>query len=121
MDETIALNSQVKWTVYHEKEKDADPSPAALRDDLDYLKKWFAWHPAWAHKNGRPVIFVYNEGGCEVCNQSMDGGRQWRVLKLFPGYTECPTQPDSWHQYGVEKVGLQYKNYSYIIAWILEG
>jgi hypothetical protein len=118
MDETIALNSQVKWTVYHEKEKGADPSPAEIREDLDYLKKWFAWHPAWAHKEGRPVIFVYNEGGCEVANRWMAAanGEWYVVLKLFPGYRDCPIQPDSWHQYAVENVGIQYRDYSYTIA-----
>jgi hypothetical protein len=118
MEETIALNSQVKWTIYHEDEKDADPSPAALREDLDYLKKWFAWHPAWAHVDGRPVIFVYNEGGCEVSNRWMEAsnGEWYVVLKLFGGYTDCPTQPDSWHQYGVGTGALHYDNYSFTIA-----
>jgi hypothetical protein len=73
MDETIAMQSQVKWTIYYEDERDLRPSASALKIDLDYLKKWFAWHLAWAHKNGRPVIFVYNEGGCEVVDRWMDG------------------------------------------------
>jgi len=115
MDETIALNSQVKWTIYHEK---TNRSPAALRDDLDYLKKWFAWHPAWAHVDGRPVIFAYNEGGCAASNRWMEAsnGEWYVVLKLFPGYKNCPTQPDSWHQYGVEANGIKYNDISYTIA-----
>ena len=98
MDETIAMESQVKWTIYYEDERDLRPSASALKEDLDYLKKWFAWHPAWAHKNGRPVIFVYNEGGCEVADRWMDGANdEWYVvLKLFPGLKECRTQPDHW-------------------------
>ncbi len=98
MDETIAMQSQVKWTIYYEDERDLRPSASALKEDLDYLKKWFAWHPAWAHKNGRPVIFVYNEGGCEVVDRWMDGanGEWYVVLKLFAGFKECRTQPDHW-------------------------
>jgi hypothetical protein len=98
MDETIAMRSKVKWTIYYEDERDLRPSASALKEDLDYLKKWFAWHPAWAHKNGRPVIFVYNRGGCEVVDRWMDGADdEWYVvLKLFPGFKECSTQPDHW-------------------------
>jgi hypothetical protein len=59
MDETIAMESQVKWTVYYEDERDLRPMESVLKKDLDYLKKWFAWHPAWAHKNGLPVVFVW--------------------------------------------------------------
>jgi hypothetical protein len=98
MDETIAMKSQVKWTIYYEDERDLRPSASVLKEDLDYLKKWFAWHPAWAHKDGRPVIFVYNEGGCEVVDRWMDGANdEWYVvLKLFTGFKECHTQPDHW-------------------------
>ncbi len=43
-------------------------------------------------------------------------GEWYVVLKLFPGYTECPTQPDSWHQYGVANGEMQYDDFSYTIA-----
>jgi hypothetical protein len=102
MDETIDMQSQVKWTIYYEGERDFIPSASALKEDLDYLKKWFAWHPAWAHKNGLPVIFVYNEGGCEVVDRWMDGadGEWYVVLKIFAGYKGCGTQPDHWVSHG---------------------
>jgi hypothetical protein len=98
MDETVDMLSKVKWTIYYEDERDLRPSASVLKEDLDYLKKWFAWHPAWAHKNGLPVVFVYNEGGCEVVNRWMDGanGEWYVVLKLFQDYKECLTQPDHW-------------------------
>ena len=98
----MELGSNMKWTIYHEDEFHEDPSPAELRKDLDYLKEWFAWHPTWAHIDGRPVIFVYNEVGCEVVERWMaaSSGEWYVVLKLFRGFRECATQPDSWHQYG---------------------
>jgi hypothetical protein len=70
-----------------------------------YAKQWFAWHPAWAHINGNPVVFVYNEDGCGVADRWKQGiqaaeGDWYVVLKLFPGYKSCGSQPDSWHQYG---------------------
>jgi hypothetical protein len=98
MDETIAMRSKVKWTIYYEDERDRRPSARALKEDLDYLKKWFAWHPAWANKNGLPVVFVYNEGGCEVVDRWMDGadGKWYVVMKIFEDYKKCRTQPDHW-------------------------
>eukprot|EP00534_Pseudo-nitzschia_fraudulenta_P003324 CAMPEP_0201120720 /NCGR_PEP_ID=MMETSP0850-20130426/4735_1 /ASSEMBLY_ACC=CAM_ASM_000622 /TAXON_ID=183588 /ORGANISM="Pseudo-nitzschia fraudulenta, Strain WWA7" /LENGTH=411 /DNA_ID=CAMNT_0047386949 /DNA_START=95 /DNA_END=1327 /DNA_ORIENTATION=+ len=70
MDETAAQKSPLRWTVYHENERDYDPTPEELREDFDYLKKWFAWHKTWAHIDGRPVIFVYNEkNGCGVATR----------------------------------------------------
>lgn len=102
MDASIALQSNIKWSVYHEDERNNDGSLVDLKGDLDYLKHWFAWHPAWAHINGRPLIFVYNEYGCEVAERWMaaSAGDWYVVLKVFPGYKECSVQPDSWHQYG---------------------
>jgi hypothetical protein len=102
MDTTVSLQSNIKWSVYHEDERNFDASSVKLKDDLDYLKKWFAWHPAWAHIDGRPLIFVYNEHGCEVAERWMiaSAGEWYVVLKLFRGFRECSVQPDSWHQYG---------------------
>jgi hypothetical protein len=102
MDETGRQNSPIKWTVYYEDEKEQDYSVAEIERDLAYLKKWFAWHPAWAHKDGKPVIFVWNEGSCEVATRWKEAGRRanwYVVLKLFGKYQDCPDQPDSWHQY----------------------
>jgi hypothetical protein len=118
MDETIALNSQLKWTVYHEDEMHEDASVGKLQDDLDYLKKWFAWHPAWAHIDQRPVIFVYNEAGCEVAQRWMSAsdGEWYVVLKLFPDFEDCRVQPDSWHQYGPADAVLHYPDHSYSVS-----
>lgn len=93
----------LKWTVYHEDELGIDPNAIEIRADLDYLKYWFAFHESWAHIDGRPVIFVYNEpNDCGVSERWMTAsqGEWYVVLKLFRGFTDCPVQPDSWHQYG---------------------
>ncbi len=120
MDETIAQNSPLKWTIYHEDERDANPTPEELRKDFEYLKKWFAWHEAWAHIDGKPVIFVYNEAGCDVASRWLQASRgEWYVvLKLFGGFEDCPDQPDSWHQYGVGKEDGVVHNpgYSYVLS-----
>lgn len=119
MDETIAAQSPLKWSVYHEDERDNRPSAQELREDLDYLKKWYAWHEAWAHMDGKPVIFVYNEAGCDVAQRWADAsnGEWFVVLKLFSGFEGCPVQPDSWHQYGVGHEGsIHNPGHSFVVS-----
>jgi hypothetical protein len=114
MDKTIALKSSVKWSVYYEDEMNENPNPARLGEDLDYLKKWFAWHSAWAHIDGRPVIFVYNDHeGCELADRwhQASKGEWYVVLKVFPGFEHCPNQPDSWHQYGPADAVIRGQDY----------
>jgi len=101
MDKTIELNSSIKWTIYYEDEMFRNPSTDKIRSDLDYLFKWFVWHPAWAHIEDKPVIFVYNEAGCSVTERWEAAKNDWYVVfKIFPGHKNCKFQPDSWHQYG---------------------
>ena len=118
MDETVAMKSGLKWSIYHEDERHQDASPEKLRADLNYLKSWFAWHPAWAHIDRRPVVFVYNEAGCEVADRWMkaSNGEWYVVLKLFKGYRECSTQPDSWHQYGPVDAVVRIPGVSYSVS-----
>jgi Glycosyl hydrolase family 99 len=103
MDKTIELNSQIKWTVYYEIEHTENPAIDKIHDDLDYLRTWLAWHPAWAHIDGKPVIFVYNDsGGCDIVQRWMDAaqGEWYVVMKLIPRFRFCKVQPSHWHQYG---------------------
>lgn len=120
MDETLQQKSSLKWTVYHEVERDHDPSVEELKSDLDYLKRWYAWHSAWAHIDGLPVIFVYNEGECEVAKRWVEAsqGEWYVVLKLFPGFKDCEFQPNSFHQYGVGKDDgtIQNVGHSFVLS-----
>jgi len=102
MDKTFEMNSSIKWTIYYEDEMSRNPSTEKIRSDLEYLKKWFVWHPAWAFIEDKPVIFVYNEAGCAINERWMKGASDdwYVVLKVFPGWTKCAFQPDSYHQYG---------------------
>jgi len=112
LDETSAQGSSIKWTVYYEDEKKFDRTVDELVADLDYLKKWFAWHESWAHMDGKPVIFIWNESECEVADRWVKAANKagwYVVLKLFGKYDECDSQPDSWHQYGVSDNYLQYQ------------
>ena len=101
-----------------EGEAHHDPLVTEISDDLNYLKAWFAWHPSWAHMEGRPVIFVYNEVGCEVADRWMAASNsEWYVvLKLFKGFRDCTVQPDSWHQYGPADAVVRIENHSFGVS-----
>lgn len=113
-----SLGTTVKWTVYHEMERFLDQSVTQLGNDLDYLKKWFAWHESWGHTDNRPIIFVYNEGGCEVVNRwnLASNGEWYVVLKVFPGYQDCFVQPDHWHEYGPASAVIDKPGYSFTVS-----
>lgn len=98
MDEIVDMDSTVKLSFYHEDERENRPSSQKIKSDLDYLKKWFAWHPSYAHVDNRPIIFVYNSQGCDVAERWMAASNnEWYVvLKLFPGFKDCSVQPDHW-------------------------
>jgi hypothetical protein len=96
MDETIAMDSRLKWTVYHEDALHEDPSTQRIKEDFDYLEKWFVWHPAWAQIDHWPIIFVDTVGGCKVADRWMQatGGEWYVVLKVFDGFKDRQMQPD---------------------------
>lgn len=109
---------RTKWTVYHEEEFREDQSVDDLRQDLAYLKKWFVWRDTWAHVDNKPLIFVYNEGDCDVVNRwaEASGGEWYVVLKVFHERESCSSQPDGWHQYGPSKGVHHHTGLSYSIS-----
>jgi hypothetical protein len=120
MDETLAKNSTLRWTVYYEKEMKLNPTVVEIQNDLSYLMRWFARHPVWAYKDGKPIIFVYNENSnCEVARRWVQASNnEWFVvLKVFEDHDECDVQPDSFHQYGSGDDGvLHNKGYSFVVS-----
>lgn len=89
-------------TAYYEPEGTTDPTVDAIRADLLRLST-LATHPAWLRVGGKPVLFVYNanETSCAIVDKWKQAAPGWYLqLKVFSGYAACPSQPDSWHQYG---------------------
>jgi hypothetical protein len=87
-------------TAYYEREGTANPTAAEVRADLATLS---TSHPAWLKIGGKPVIFVYNANDttCAIVDKWRQAAPGWYLqMKVFRGYATCPTQPDSWHQYG---------------------
>mmetsp|Transcript_29803 Transcript_29803/g.44049 ORF Transcript_29803/g.44049 Transcript_29803/m.44049 type:complete len:614 (-) Transcript_29803:400-2241(-) len=108
----------IKWTIYHQHEKHKDPSVNELISHLDYIKKWFVWHDAWAHIEGKPVIFVNNEQNCEAVERWVAAckSKWYIVLKFFPRANNCSVQPNHWHLYDPTSARHHTPGVSYSIS-----
>jgi hypothetical protein len=115
-----AAGTNFRWSIYHETESQGDPSVDQLKSDLTYMRDKYGNDPSFLRVNGRFVVFV-NADGNDACGMA-DRWKQantvgaYIVLKVFPGYRECPSQPDSWHQYSPAVATDHQKGYSYAIA-----
>jgi hypothetical protein len=91
------------WALYYEPEGQADPPPSQIADDLKYIQERYSRQPGYLRVGGRPVLFAYASGedGCGMADRWKQANTLgfYVVLKVFPGYRACTSQPDSWHQY----------------------
>jgi hypothetical protein len=101
LSETAAMGSPLRWSVYYEPEGTSDPSVEQLRADLTYLRDRYAANPAYYRVGGRFVVFVWGTRTCADADRWKRANTvgAYVVLKLFRGYTACPSQPDGWHEY----------------------
>jgi hypothetical protein len=93
-----------RWSLYYEPEGQGDPTITQIRSDLAYIDQQYGHAPGYLRVGGRPVLFVYGNGsdGCAMASrwaQANSNARFFVVLKVFPGYTQCASQPGGWHQY----------------------
>jgi hypothetical protein len=120
MDKTVEMGAKVKWAVYYEMEGFSNPTVEELKSNLKYIKENYTGHEAYAHIDGKPVVFVYNanDNSCDVTDrwaQATNG--EWYVnLKVFGGFRDCANQPDSWHQYGPSTRTQRHNGYSFVIS-----
>jgi Glycosyl hydrolase family 99 len=115
-----------KWTLYYEKEGYGDPTVSELTADLNYIKSNYAHNSSYLTRNGNPVIFVWADAndGCGMADRwkqanAAVGNSFYVVLKVFPGYTSCASQPDGWHQYAPAGAGVAENDqpgYSFTIS-----
>jgi hypothetical protein len=100
----VARTTTFRWAVYYEPEGYRDPSVEAIRADLEYIRDFYAYRPAYLKVNGRFVVFVYGDAGdsCSTVDRwraANAGIDAYLVMKAFAGYASCPEQPDAWHEY----------------------
>ena len=103
-----AASADLRVGLYYEKEGIGNPPVAELRRDLQYIATRYGHSPDYLRVGGRPVLFVYSadDTDCSVTDRwrAADPERAFYVvMKVFPGYGNCPAQPDGWHQYEPSK------------------
>lgn len=109
-------------TTYHHQMMNKTRTEAEILDDLAYIKTWFAWHSAYAHIDGKPIVFVYQDSGCdkiEAFVRAAESNGGWYIVpKVFSDFEDCPVQPvpGSWHQYAPAKPVQKFKGLSYTIS-----
>ena len=117
---TAATGSSFRWALYYENESMGNPSVAQIQSDLTYIRDHYGKNPNFLRVNGKFVVFVYADGG-DACGMA-DRWKQantvgaYVVLKVFPGFAGCASQPDSWHQYSPAVAADQQGTMSYAIS-----
>jgi len=104
LDESSRQNANLKWTISYELEQlEGAVNQEQIELDLKYLKQWFAGHKSWARVDGKPVLYVHNVPGCEDLERWTTGAAaDWFVvLRVFNGWENCQTQPDSWYDQSI--------------------
>jgi beta-glucanase (GH16 family) len=98
-----AAGTPFRWSLYYENESTGNPSAAQITSDLTYMRDHYAKDPSFLRVNGKFVVFVYSDtsDGCGMADRWKQGNTvgAYIVLKVFAGYAQCASQPDSWHQY----------------------
>jgi Glycosyl hydrolase family 99/Calcineurin-like phosphoesterase len=117
---TRHLRSPFRWAVFYELEGRGDPTVAQLRADLTYIRDRYGNDPAYLRLNGRFVVFVWSDGGdaCDMADRwhQANSVGAYVVLKVFPGYRNCASQPDGWEQYAPISAASAQTPFSYTIS-----
>ena len=123
--QTVSLGSPLKWTLYYELEGSGDPAPATIASHLAHIRDTLATSPAFLRVGGRFVVFVWSPDASDQSCALVDrwkqanaqvGNAAYLVLKVFSGFRNCASQPDSWHQYGPAVAVSSQSGYYYAIS-----
>jgi hypothetical protein len=102
-----AATTSFRWSLYYELEGTTDPTVTQIRSDLSYIKAHYTGSPAFLRVGGKPVVFVYAgpNDACGMADRWVQANTVgfYVVLKVFPGFSACASQPNSWHQYAPAK------------------
>ena len=98
------VDADFRIALYYEQEGIENPSVAELKRDLDYIWTKYAHRKNYLGIGRRPVLFVYaaDDTDCSVIDRWKTANEAYNFyldMKVFPGWSSCPRQPDGWHQY----------------------
>ena len=117
---SAAAGTRFRWALYYENESQGDPSASQIQADLVYIHDHYGTDPSFLRVNGKFVIFVYASptDGCGMADRWKQANTigAYIVLKVFPGYNNCSSQPDSWHQYSPAVASDQQGSTSFSIS-----
>jgi hypothetical protein len=109
-----------RWSLYYENESTGDPSVAQIKSDLTYIRDHYGKDPSFLRINGKFVVFVYSStaDGCGMADRWKQANTlgAYVVLKVFPGFSACSSQPEGWHQYDPAVPSDYQANMSYTIS-----
>jgi glycosyl hydrolase family 99/calcineurin-like phosphoesterase family protein len=115
-----AAGRSFRWSVYYEPEGGDNPSIDQIRAELEYLRDRYAADRSYLRLQRRFVVFVYGgEGdGCEMAERWKQANTvgAYVVLKVFPRFRDCRSQPDAWHQYAPAVDATQHVPWSFNIS-----
>ncbi len=115
-----ATNTTFRWTIYYELEGYGDPTVDRIRSDLRYIRSHYASDQSFLRINGRFVVFVYSadDTDCSVVDRWVRANAVGAYLdfKVFPGYRDCQTQPNGWHEYGAGVAQCDQRPFSFGIS-----
>ncbi len=117
---SAATGTNFRWALYYENESQGDPSVGQIQADLTYIRDHYGKNPNFLRVNGKFVVFVYAapNDGCGMADRWVQANTvgAYIVLKVFPGYASCASQPDTWHQYCPAEAADQQGNISFTIS-----
>ena len=116
-------NPSFRWTLYYENESLGNPGVSQIENDLLYIQSHYGSDPSFLRVNGKFVLFVYADAAdsCGMADRWVQadnalGHPAYIVLKVFAGYRNCASQPDSWHQYSPAVATDEQRGFSYAIS-----
>jgi hypothetical protein len=116
-------NPNFRWSIYYENESQGNPSVSQIENDLAYIQSKYGSDASFLRVNGRFVVFVYADASdaCGMADRWTQanaalGNSAYLVLKVFAGYRNCASQPDSWHQYAPAVATDEQRGYSYAVS-----
>ncbi len=117
---SASAGTNFRWSLYYENESTGDPSVTQIRSDLTYIRDRYGNNPNFLRVNGKFVVFVYAAPN-DLCGMA-DRWKQantvgaYVILKVFPGFANCASQPNEWHQYCPAEAVDQQGQMSYVIS-----